>query len=141
MAKNSGFPYGTLILVLAGGGLLYFWYVGSQKGETNPISAVGAGISNAVQGFQAPLDYTLGGLGLGAGGYGAYKLGSLGSSIFGGGASATTTTATTAASDAGSSAAGDTYNFFGDIGNWFDNLNLSGVTGDLANTANDIPVD
>ena len=138
MAKNSGFPYGTLILVLAGGGLLYFWYVGSQKGETNPISAIGAGISNTVQGFQAPLDYTLGGLGIGAGGYGAYKLGS---SLFGGGASATTTTATTAASDAGSSAAGDTYNFFGDIGNWFDNLNLSGVTGDLANTANDIPVD
>jgi hypothetical protein len=65
----------------------------------------------------------------------------LGSSIFGGGASATTTTATTAASDAGSSAAGDTYNFFGDIGNWFDNLNFSGITGDLANTANDIPVD
>ena len=138
MAKNNSFPWGTAILVLAGGGVLYFWYVGSQKGQTNPISAIGAGIDNTVQGLSYPLDYTLGGLGIGAGGYGAYKIGSL----FGSGASAATNTASTAtstAADMGGSAAGDTYNFFGDIGNWFDNLNLTGAASDLGSALDEIP--
>jgi hypothetical protein len=136
MAKNNGFPWGTVILVVAGGGILYFWYVGTKSGQTNPVSAIGAGISNMVQGFVLPVEVTLGGLGIGAGGYGAYRIGS---SLFGSGASATTTAATTAASDVGSGAAGDTYNFFGDIGNWFDSLNLSGAASDLGTALNEVP--
>ncbi len=120
MLRNpSDFPWGTLLIAAGIGAVLYFWYEGSQNGQSNPVSAVGNGLSNAVNSIQSDLQIGLGGAGLGAGGYLGYK-------AYNAFANNAASSASSAASDAASAGVGDTYNIFGDMYN-----NLSGGLSDL----------
>ena len=127
MLKNpSDFPWGTLLIAAGVGAVLYFWYEGSQNGHTNPISAIGSGLSSAVNSVQSDLQLVLGGAGLGAGGYLGYK-------AYNAFANNAASSASSAASDAASATAGDTYNIFGDMYN-----NLSTGLSDLGHGLEDI---
>ena len=120
MLRNpSDFPWGTLLIAAGIGAVLYFWYEGSQNGHTNPLSAIGNGLSSAVNSVQSDLQLGLGAVGVGTGGYLGYK-------AYNAFANNAASDASSAASDAASAGAGDTYNIFGDMYN-----NLSTGLSDL----------
>ena len=130
MLKNpSDFPWGTVLIMAGVGAVIYFWYEGAVSGKSNPISAIGSGVSNAVNSVNNDLKFGLGAAGLGGGAYLAAK----GYSAFAGSGSST------AASEITPAVSGDTYNFFGSLSNDLEGglSNLeSGLESGLSNVSN-----